>query len=48
VPLPGDRQGDLYVVVKIEVPKTLDDESRQLLEQLAEKLDHQPRKHFET
>ncbi|MGL5097885.1 MAG: J domain-containing protein, partial [Planctomycetia bacterium] len=33
----GQERGDLYVVVKIVVPKSIDDESRRLIEQFAKR-----------
>lgn len=39
----GKPEGDLYVVLKVVVPKKVDAESRQLIQQFAEKNPHNPR-----
>jgi curved DNA-binding protein len=43
--MPGPRggHGDLYAVLKIEVPKKLTDEERELFERLAEVSQFSPR-----
>jgi curved DNA-binding protein len=41
--MPGAKPGDLYLVVKIEVPKKLSDRERELFEELASVSDFNPR-----
>jgi DnaJ-class molecular chaperone len=36
-------EGDLYVIAKVVVPKSVDEESRKLMEQFAERNPSQPR-----
>jgi DnaJ-class molecular chaperone len=38
-----DQRGDLFVVLKIVAPKNLDEETRALVEELADQLDEDPR-----
>jgi len=43
LPLPGDKRGDLYIKLLIEVPKTVDDTERSTWEALAESSKFNPR-----
>jgi curved DNA-binding protein len=43
VPQRTGERGDLYIQMKVVVPKTLDDSSRTLIEQFAERNPHDPR-----
>jgi molecular chaperone DnaJ len=40
--LEGRRRGNFHVHTRVHVPRRLDDEQRALLEQLDEKLGHEP------
>ena len=46
--LPGKTPGDQYVVLKIVVPRKLDDKGRALFEQMAREIPFNPREELEA
>lgn len=46
LPGPGDTMGDLYAIVRIEVPKTVSTQEQDLFKQLAANSSFNPRAHF--
>lgn len=48
LPGPNDAVGDLYAVIRIEVPKTVTEHERELYTQLAADSHYNPRAHFAT
>ena len=46
MPAPGATAGDLYVIARVSVPKTLSDHARELVQQLQQEIRENPRERF--